>query len=658
MRSRRPAWLLAGLCLAAPSVARAAPGFTDRCDDALRAAQIDELVTRLRAVDDAGCRLGRVDTEGHRTILDWQRDAHTHTALLAPRGCLVEPTHTGTDLAAHLPSALMACPNAHATLEAFITTSHSLAPIIINDGGWHPDEPTLADPRIVAIALFLAAALLALTIALRDRRTPRTRDDRRWLALSLTLFVLALLARLAVTAAPANWYGAFLPPAGWGDLRFGAGAAVLQSAVRAILPWTVDTAFTVFRLLGAFAVPLTVSLARRLGGSLAAAALAGLLVAFAPIPVRLSASSSEHILATTFALAAWTTWLRTAGDPAILPRLLALMLAALAAVTRVDCVPQLALIPLWTTLHTRPEWLPLHTRLRDAALYLITLAVVAVYGYVDIVRPSHHPGPELHGIIQAIKHLLSQFWTVALAPPHWITASTLLITILGLLTARSWRWPLAVLLSLACIFIPLGRTLVHDGLTGARYFVLLPALLALTSLPLLPWLAARWPTRRTHLLVPCLAATELVLAQPGWRHETTFQAEHRFLRDALADPHLADCTLWFVRPRQPTREPDLDCCLSPEQSPLALQYPRLRFTDRPPDDSPGCHLFYEGAICSLDPALAPDSPQAAARILAACDRLRDQPAHEVARATVPLDTVTPRSSAAPTVSLKIRGQRD
>jgi hypothetical protein len=656
MRPHWPAWLLAGLCLTAPSVARAAPGFTDRCDDALRAAQIDDLVTRLRAVDDDGCRLGRVDTEGHRTVIDWRRGARLHTVLLAPRGCLVEPTHTGLDLAAHLPHALTACPNAHAALEAFITTPHSLAPIL-KDGGWHPDAPALADPRIIAIILFLAAALLALAIAVRDRRAARARDDRRWLALSVLLFLVGLLARFAVTAAPANWYGAFLPHSGWGDLRFGAAASVLQSAVRAIFPWTVDTAFTLFRVLGAFAVPLTVLLARRLGGSLAAAALAGSLVAFAPTPVRLSASSSEHVVAATLALAAWVTWLRTAGDPTILPRLLAIVLVALAALTRIDCLPQLALIPLWTILHTRPEWLPLRRRLHDAGFYLLTLALIALYGYVDIVRPSHHPGPALHGIIHAAKHLLSQFWTVAVAPPHWITASTLIIAILGLLAARGWRWPLAVLLSLACIFIPLGRTLLHDGLTGARYFVLLPALLAVCSVPLLTWLAARWPTRRTHLLVPGLAALELLLARPGWRHETTFQAEHRFLRDALADPHLGECTLWYVRPRQPTSEPDLDCCLSPEHSPLALQYPRIRFTDRPPDDT-NCHLYYTGAICSLDPALAPDSPQAAARILAACELLGRQPAHEVARATVPQGTITPRSSTAPTVSLKIRGQRD
>lgn len=660
MRVPATAWLLAGLCLA-PALARAAPGFTTTCPDALREHQVDDLVTRLRTVDD-GCRLERIDTAAANTVIEWSHAGRTHTALIAPRGCLREPNLRGSDIDAHIPDSLTACPGAHAALAAFLAAAHRLAPVVAGDGQ-HSEETTLADPRRVATVAWLAALLLALSLALRRLRSPRSPDDRSWSALAAALFVLGLIARFAVEPAPANWYGAFLPLDGWGDLRFGSAAAVLQAAVRAVLPWTADAAFTLVRITGSLAVPLIIFLVRRLGGSLLAAAFAGVIVALAPIPVRLSASSSEHVLAATLALAAWVTWLRTAEDPTRLPRLLAVTLAALAALTRIDSLPQLALIPLWTTLFIRPSHtsaLPRRRRRLDAAFFYGALAVVALHGYLDIVVPSHHPGPELHGVLQASKRLLSQLWIAASTPPHWLTFPTLALVLLGLAAAvarREWRLLLTCLASLALVFIPLGRNLVHDGLTGARYFILLTPLLALSVVPLLAWLTARWPARRLALLLPPFVALELWSARPGWRHETTFQAEHRLLGTALADPHYEDCTLWFVRPRQPTGEPDLDCCLDPEQSPLPLQYPHIRFapvaTDRPLDDATGCHLYYRGAICSLDPALAPAAPRAAARILAACARL--PAAHELLRAEVPLDTITPRSRTPPVITLSIRG---
>lgn len=657
MRLRKAVWLLAGLCLV-PAVAHAAPGFTDTCADALRKEQIDDLITRLRAVDD-GCQPGRIDTAGPRTVIDLHRGDQRHTVLLAPRGCIVDPTIEAHDLAAHLPPNFP-CPGARTTLEAFINNTHALAPVI-HDEGWHPEEATLASPPSVATALWLAALLLS-SLALRQRSF--TREDRPWFALAVALFILGLLARFAVTPAPANWYGAFLPHTGPADLRFGAGAAVLQSAIRSLLPWTADTAFTLFRCIGALSVPLVVLLVRRLGGSIISAALAGLLLAFAPISVRLSASSSEHILAATLALAAWVTWLRAA--PTWSSRLLAVVLAALAALTRIDCLPQLLLIPLSTILLPIPGQPPARRLRLDAIFFLTALTILGIHGYLDIVRPSHHPGPELHGILQTFRRLFSQFWAVTVTPPHWITPLSFIFATLGLAAAtvlREWRVLAFIAASLALIFLPLGRNLVHDGLTGARYFVLLAPLLAISHLPFTRWLTTRWstPRRPARLALTLIAILDLASAQPAWHHETTFQAEHRILAKTLADPHFNNCTLWYVRPRQPTREPDLDCCLSPEQSPLALQFPNIRFAavdpDRPLDDATGCHLYYEGAICSLDPALAPAAPQASSKILAACARLRPD-AHELLRTTVPHDTITPRSRDAPTIALRIRGDRE
>lgn len=501
--------------------------------------------------------------------------------------------------------------------------------------------------------------------------------ERRWWALAAALFALGLAARHAVVPGPANWYGAFLPPEGWGDLRFGPGAAVLQSAARAVLPWTADVAHGLVRLTGALVVPLVVLLVRRLGGTLAAAALAGLLVAFAPIPVRLSASSAEHVLAGTLALGAWVVWLRTASDPSAVPRLLAVVLAALAVLTRADCLPQLAAIPLWTTLAAptplappsarTPTLLAPARRRRDAAAFLAALAAIGLHAYVDIVLPSHHPGPDAHALFQTAKKLLSQFWTVALAPPHWLPQPALLLSVLGLLAAvalRRWRLLLAVLATLVLVFVPLGRNLVHDGLTGARYFVLLAPLLALAAAAGSAWLATRPAVtpRRAAIGLGLVGLLHLDTSQPGWQHETTFQAEHRLLARVLADPTLAGCTLWYVPPRQPVHEPDLDCCLDPGRSPLVLHAPEIRLRPVPSDlaldDGAGCHLYYEGAICSLDPALAPESPQTASLVRTQCDLLRRHVGErELFRATVTRDTLSPRSPASPTIGLTLRDAR-
>lgn len=754
--------VLAVLAALAPRLARAEPAFTATCDGALRAQQIDDLVARLRAV--AGpCRLGRIDTDMFRTVVDWHRDDRTITALLAPRACLDDATHRGRDLALAVPDALARdCPAAHTALVGFVDVDHPLAPVLDHADGWRGEAPVLADPRHVACALALAALLLALAVrrpaspillpilapAARAQPSiphappppsiphaptadaplpttpsipdappppsithpptngplptppsivhPPTADaplpttpsipdslttgdsphastplvaDARWPLLAAALLLLALAVRFAVVAAPANWYGAFLPHDGWGDLRFGTGAAVLQAGARAVLPWSADLAFALVRVLGALAVPLVVVLVRRLGGPLAAAALAGLLVALAPIPVRLSASSSEHVLAATLALAAWVVWLRAAVDRRLAVRLLAVVLAALAVVTRVDCLPQLAAIPLWTTLAVPPATpsplLPARRRLRDALGFWLALAVIAAWAWVDLVLPAHHPGPELAAVLQTSQRLLSQFWTVTITPPHWIPAPLLGLAILGLAAAaalRRWRLLLAVLATLALMFLPLGRNLVHDGLTGARYFVLLTPLLAVVAATTIAWLAPRLAPRR---LAAALALFALLLAwtsRPAHRHETTFQAEHRLLADALADPRLAGCTLWSVAPRQRDREPDLDCCLDPGRSPLPLRAPAIRFEsvppDRDPDDTTGCHLHYLGAVCDLDPALAPRSPRTASRIREQCDRLRRRAGDRVLfHAAVPLDTVTPRSLVPPTATLTLRDDR-
>ena len=370
--------------------------------------------------------------------------------------------------------------------------------------------------------------------------------------------------------------------------------------------------------------------------------IAGVLLAFAPIAVRLSASSSEHVLAGTLALAAWTVWLRSASDPSLLPRALTLVLMVLAVLTRADCWPQLALIPLWTLLgkpagERGQSWRSLARRGVDAIGIWLGWAALGVYAWFRVVVPSNHPGPDPVGVESTLRVLFSQLWVAASEPPHWLSPVCFALMIVGLgvlIVDRRFAVLGAALVSLAVIFVPLGRNLTHDGLTGARYFVL--------ALPLFVWVAGqtgdvieracgmlREDRRRPVLLAGALvlAVLEGLAVRPAWRHEYTFQAEYVVLAEQLrAAESLDGCTLWFVTPRQATGEPDLDCCLAPDRSPLTLIDPGLRVRPYPnarePDDSEGCHLYYYGAVCSIDPELAPRTPKGLARIRAQCDALR------------------------------------
>jgi hypothetical protein len=642
-------------------VASAAPGFGETCEQALPKEQVDELVERMRAIGAQGpCSLGRVDTSLFQTLIEWRHreDGETLVVLLGPRGCVLEPSHEGQDLAYYAPPELAErCPGALAGVREFVgEPREELVPVVRGQAPELSSEPErlrLADPLVVASAGWLAALILAAIAGFRGLR--RVREDeaarteaRRFGLAAAAMFGLALWARFAVVASLGNWYGPFLPAEGLGELRFGASSAVLQAVVRALSPWTAAVAFGLDRVIGALAIPLVMLLVRRLGGSLAASVVAGLLLALAPIPVRLSASSSEHVLAGTLALAAWAVWLRAAVDPSPVPRLLSVALVLLAVLTRVDCWPQLCLIPLWTLLARPPQrepgprWQPLGRRFGDALFFGLCWAAIGVYGWFEVVLPSNHPGPEAEGIHYTAKVLVSQLWIAAAEPPHWISPVTLAAVVLGLgyaLFARRFGLAIAALASWALIFVPLGRNLTHDGLVGARYFVLaLPVLVVLAG-QVGDAAEALLARVRTQLRGPILAAAGLALAllaglaaRPGWRHEYTFQAEYLFLAEQLAGRDLDGCTLWFVRPRQPTGEPDLDCCLAPDRSPLALVAPQLSFRSMPgkrePADEQGCHLYYLGSMCSIDPELAPRVPEGVARIHDQCERLRNRPGLE------------------------------
>jgi hypothetical protein len=680
------------LVLLAPRIGLTAPGFTQTCDQALSKEQIDDLLERMRAVSRANpCTLERLDTSMFRTLIVWRRGDDVHELLLAPRGCVVEPSHEGKALAFHASAELgEACPAVLEGVREFVGEPElDLLPVVRGQAPEIPQDPDaigIGDPLVIASAAWLAAMVLAGIAGVQHGRRVRAEGDAQRFGLVLALmFVLALLLRFSVVASLGNWYGGFLPAMAGassqsvqslGELRFGASSAVLQMVVRAVSPWTVEVAFGLVRVTGALAVPLVMLLARRLGGTMSASVVAGVLLAFALIAVRLSASSSEHVLAGTLALAAWTVWLRSASDSSLVPRALCLVLVVLAVLTRVDCWPQLSLIPLWTLL-ARPldergaSWRPLRRRLLDALGFWLGWAGLGVYAWFQVVLPSNHPGPDPAGVRATAEVLFSQLWVAAIEPPHWLSPVCFVLLVLGVIVAavaRRWGLLLAALVSLALIFIPLGRNLTHDGLTGARYFVLaLPLLVVVAGQigdafeQLLGKLPGVW--RRPMLVAGALtlALLEGLAARPGWRHEYTFQAEYLFLAEQLSlaeqSGHALDgCTLWFASPRQATGEPDLDCCLAPDRSPLTLVAPGLRMRpfphNRPPNDGEGCQLYYYGSLCSIDPELAPRVPEGVARIRAQCEALRTRGGTDVLdRREVTDANLHPRWQAPPIVEL-------
>ncbi|MCB1281833.1 MAG: hypothetical protein KDB18_09955, partial [Salinibacterium sp.] len=598
------AWLLVGLLawlLLPVTPAAAAPGFSERCEQALPKRDIDALLERTRtATAGTACTLQRVDTDLFRTRITWLRDGVASEALLAPRGCLIEPSFEGPDLAYYAPpSPADACPEGLAALHDFVAgPQEQLVPVLPGQEAEQLEEDRAAPgdslPMVAALA-WLVALVLGLHELRRRRREPQQDPllrarARRFALAALLLFALALIARWSVVPSLGNWYGPFLPAEGFAargvELRFGAAPALLQELVRRLSPWTPSTAYALQRLIGALAVPLLMVVVRRLGGSLAASVIAGTLLALAPVAVRLSASSAEHVLAGTLALGVWAVWLRTPTEPGPSPRVLALALMVLAVLSRVDCFPQLILIPLWTLLARPAEdgtlgWAPLRRRLLDAGVFALAWVLLGIYGWFEIVVPSHHPGPPASAVLATLVVLPTQLWTAAFTPPHWISPLTAILAGAGLLTValeRRWGFLLAAVLTWALIFVPLGRNLTHDGLTGARYFVLALPLLALLAGQLgdlLVRVSARLGDGRRRTLAWVASAfvfllLAVVAAQPGWRHSYTFQAEYRFLAEQLQEHPVDDCTLWFVRPRQNTGEPDLDCCLAPDRSPLTL----------------------------------------------------------------------------------------
>jgi len=621
-----------GALLFAPATRAAEPDGFRRCDRALTASQVRHLFQELKDVSGRdGCKLEDVDTRLGATRVTWSRQAAMlPPVLVAPSGCLRASDLDGAQLQATVPPTFKrSCPTSYAKLRTLIGRRvGSLMPTKRAGAGGAglAVPPVLAVP--VTVGVFALALLLALLLLFRGfrGRERRERVERGWLLVVASGFGLALLLRLSVQPAPANWYDAVLPASGALGSRFGPGFLVLQRVVSTLLPWSDTTLFTVNAVIGALAVPIAVAIARERRLPLTAGAALGVLFALAPLHVRISASASQHALASTLTLTALWLWLRADRLGSKLHAALAVVLLAAVALTRAEAWIQLLAIVVWGVLREPEE--PASTasqRRRFALVFLGAWAAIGLGCYFLVVVPSHHPMPDVEGIRLAASQLIYQYPDVAFTPPRWVSPLAVLLAVPGglYLLVKRWRVLAGIAIYLVLAFVPLGRTLQHDGPLGARYFlVTIPLFLTLSAcglyvcgqgvlwvFGLVPRLArAAWlQPALTALLFLAAGLGDLALAAPAYRARYTFQDEYAFLRSDLA--RVPDgCSVVSLSLRGRRFKRDLDCCLDIHKSPLSLAYPRLHLleaTSARELDGPGCRYYYESAACSI--ALPPES---------------------------------------------------
>jgi hypothetical protein len=548
-------------------------------------------------------------------VTRWRTGEAELTLTIAPRDCIDQPSVRGWELALIASSEFTAkCPKKFFAISQMIKPIGSYRPT--HDGGGH--GTLLRTVGGVCFSLALVTLLLLLIRMMKRRLWP----NPRWFALALATFALALGVRYSVAPSLANWYTQVLGAEGVAFGRFGSGIFLVQELLRALIPWS-DTAWLNVNIwVGALAIPLAVAMAAQLRLTLTAAAALGVFFALTPYHVRITASPSEHVLASTLLLAGLWLWLRALNRQDRLCGVAAFALAACAVLIRVDMVFQAAAIPVVGLLmgHGR------HTPLRradwgGAAGFGVALGVLAAGVYMLVVLPSEHPTPQWQDIQVMLTRFIGQYPELALNEPHWLSPVALFLAGLGAVYA-AWhrRYLLAsVVLFLFLAFVPMGRPLGGGEIMSARYFLAtLPIYLVLTAIgfeqtlvwlgrvPWAPKLLTRtpWSTLFCALALCAVAGVSTYWVSAAYERRFTFQDEYDFLRTHLA--HLPDdCTVYQMSVRSRAYGQDLDCCLWARNSPLALAYPKLRFAELDPigplpTPAPGaCAAYYEGAMCAM-----------------------------------------------------------
>ena len=625
---RAPALL--ALLLVSPAAAE--PGAVDpRCPEFIPQARDHRLHDDLLAATRAGsCALVGTWRDRSQTTARWSAPDGTALELvLAPVACMDQPAVAGPHVAlAPSPRLERRCPDTWRAVTDLVLSDRYGAESVIRDASGAAEPARIA--LLLGRVLFALTGLALLLLALRGLRG-QDRPDRAWLGLAFGGFALALVVRWLAPATLSNWYTDLLGPAGPTYGRFGPGVFVFQEALRAALPWSDVTWRYTNLVVGAAAAPLAVGLARELRFDRLAGAASALSVSFAPYLVRVSASPSEHVLATTLLLTALWLWLRATRRRDRPGCATAALLAVCAVLTRADLVFVASAIPVWGVAVGWPRGGGAGRRwvlTANAGLFGVVAASAAALWWLVVV-PSAHPGPALQEVGHLAQTFLIQLPVVALRPPHWISPVTVTLAIAGAvhLALSDRRLLLAVLAFLFLAFVPLGRDLDRDELLSARYFLAPIVALCLVAGAGASALLARLGARLRHpaaapaLLCAC-AALSLALVYDAYTARYTFQDEYDFLHEALAElPE--GCTVHQVAVRSAAYERDLDCCLDLTHSPLQLAHPGLRFraldpaAERAALPSTGCVAYYEGALCSIG-----DTDEVARRFPAAARRAR------------------------------------
>ena len=655
---RQPPWrrcACAAALLATATVLTAPAGAADHAEEQRCGTVSQEAARRvfeaLQAIPAAPCKFEGLSTQRSRLVATWSlpEGSRADLQLLPSRCAPAQAVQAGALSFVSAPALAAACGGVVAALLPALGGAARRGELAAP--AERAGSPGAVFPVFVVASLcFAAAAVLLLASALARRRRRRSSAPSQpgeaappvaatapaWVLLAA--FAVALVARLLVEAAPSNWYAEVLPPEGLPEnMRFGPGTYVVQTVLRALLPWT-DTTLQLFHiLLGALAVPLFLGALRVRALDLGTALALGALLALAPLHVRASASPNEHVLASTLALAALWAFVvsQQRRDPWL--GLASMALAACAVCTRADAWPALGAIPLWSLWRDREapqqvdEGLLAAARSRRLGTWAWSAAFWAVWAgvgtlaYFYIVVPSNHPAPTVDDVLLALRDLFPQYPWLAFRWPHWFAPIAVMLAVPGLvgLLLRRPRLLACVVVTLVFTFVPLGRTLGRDELLGARYFlaslpvVLLLAAYGSTVVLELVWSGCRrlWRSRALPLTVPrwAVLAWSVALAGgltasgwPAFQVTYTFQDEYRFLRKALAALP-AGCQVLELPLRDAQAfDRDLDCCLDLARSPLRIAFPKLVFatldpvTGPPPiEGSAACRSYYEGPACSM-----------------------------------------------------------
>ncbi len=593
------------LCLI-PSLARAAP-----CPWVVSPEASQQLYNLLQALPVSDCALEDQTVTNGIVAETWRNDQKLVPLHWSPAACMdgldgrLQPTD--------LPAFATQCPETarwlqNASETPGFPTALKPVPRGVSKVVGTDVEIVRATATLEVIALLGLLVWLVLSLRAAGKLVaPLRRQELLWWQAGLALFTLALLMRLLVPPSLSNWYTPVLAVDEVAKVdRYGSGHLALQTLLRSVLPWGDRVLFGANQVLGAAMVPLWLVVLRQRAFDLRTATLAAGLLAVLPLHVRLTNSASEHVLAAFLwlaTLAVWQSAVRTRARTRMgALGLLALALALLSGLTRVDATAPLATIAGWTLLADRIETpLPWPRRTIAALLWtgvwLLVLACVLPLVQVAVAEQGT-PIPHWADRLQALHDFLPGMSRLLFQAPGWIGPLVGSAMLIGLLVGLRHR-PLLTLLAIATFLsIPLGiGKSPYDFIMMRYYLPLLPLLTLFAALALAPLARRRWVT-------PVVLLAVVLVAWPAWQVRYTFQDEFDWLREQLKRQP-ANCTIAQIGvSRSRTLPRDVDCCLDLTRCPLVAELPGRTFvlTDSAQELQavPGaCRLYYEGSVCSL-----------------------------------------------------------